>query len=78
MALISDATIIIEASANSGTRYQAMEALRLGRTLENILQDIRISWAKELLDQCARMMTKTNYQDLIKNIRHRASKKGLP
>ncbi|UII21581.1 DNA-processing protein DprA [Fulvivirga ligni] len=33
MALISDATIIIEASEQSGTRHQGWEALRLGRKL---------------------------------------------
>ena len=42
MALISDATVIIEASDKSGTRHQGWEALRLGREvyiLENVIQD---------------------------------------
>ena len=39
MALLSDATIIVEASEKSGTRHQGWEALRLGRDvfiLENV------------------------------------------
>ena len=33
MALLSDATIIVEAAENSGTRHQGWEAIRLGRTV---------------------------------------------
>ncbi|HIB8181640.1 TPA: DNA-processing protein DprA [Elizabethkingia anophelis] len=68
MAMISDATIIIEASENSGTRHQGWEALRLGRNLyimENIIKDKKVTWAREMLDYGAQILTKENYKDII-------------
>ncbi|AQW94916.1 DNA processing protein DprA [Elizabethkingia anophelis] len=68
MAMISDATIIIEASENSGTRHQGWEALRLGRNLyimENIIKDKKVTWAREMLDYGAQILTKENYKDTI-------------
>ncbi|MDH0675591.1 MULTISPECIES: DNA-processing protein DprA [Empedobacter] len=68
MALISDATIIIEASEKSGTKHQGWEALRLGRTvfiMENIIKDDSITWAKEMLNYGAEVLTNKNYKDLI-------------
>ncbi|EQB92185.1 DNA-protecting protein DprA [Elizabethkingia anophelis] len=70
MALISDATIIIEASENSGTRHQGWEALRLGRNLyimENIIKDKKVTWAREMLDYGAQVLTKENYKDIIED-----------
>lgn len=63
MALISDATIIIEATENSGTRHQGWEAIRLGRKvfiLENILNDPSVRWAKEMTDYGALPLSKDN------------------
>lgn len=71
MALISDATIIIEASENSGTRHQGWEALKVGRTvliLENILKGGNVKWAHEMLDYGAQMITRENYQDAIREV----------
>jgi len=68
MALISDATIIIEASESSGTQHQGWEALRIGRRLfimENVLE---VSWAKEMLKYGAEVLTNKNYQELISDI----------
>ncbi|WP_407494469.1 DNA-processing protein DprA [Elizabethkingia anophelis] len=68
MAMISDATIIIEASENSGTRHQGWEALRLGRNLyimEKIIKDKKVTWAREMLDYGAQILTKENYKDII-------------
>jgi DNA processing protein len=51
MALLSDATIIIEAGEGSGTLHQGWEALRLGRPLF-ILEDVVASdleWPQEML-----------------------------
>ncbi|MYY43944.1 DNA-processing protein DprA [Elizabethkingia anophelis] len=70
MAMISDATIIIEASESSGTRHQGWEALRLGRSLyimENIIKDNKISWAKEMLDYGAQVLTNKNYKEVIQD-----------
>jgi DNA processing protein len=77
MALISDATIIIEASEKSGTKHQGWEALRLGRELfimENIISEKNISWAKEMLEYGAQILTNDNYQFLISEIPYLTSK----
>ena len=77
MALISDATIIIEASEKSGTKHQGWEALRLGRELfimENVIKENNISWAKEMLNYGAQVLTNDNYRNLIENIPYLTSK----
>ena len=52
MALISDATIIVEAGETSGTIHQGWEALRLGRLLlllNNVVDNPSLSWPKEMI-----------------------------
>jgi DNA processing protein len=52
MALISDATIIVEAGPNSGSRHQGWEAIRLGRPLfiwKPILDQPELGWPREQL-----------------------------
>ena len=47
MALISDATVIVEAGEKSGTRHQGWEALRLGRLvfiMHNVAEDPKLTW----------------------------------
>ncbi len=76
MALISDATIIIEASEKSGTKHQGWEALRLGRTMfimENVINE-NISWAKEMLNYGAQVLTNENYKNLIEDIPYLTAK----
>lgn len=71
MALISDATIIIEASEKSGTKHQGWEALRLGRSvfiLENVIKKSNITWAKEMLNYGAEVLTRENVNFLIESI----------
>lgn len=71
MALISDATIIIEANEKSGTKHQGWEALRLGRNLyilENVIKDKNISWAKEMLKYGAEILTRDNVSQLVEDI----------
>ena len=49
MALISDATVIVEAGEKSGTRHQGWEALRLGRLvfiMENVAENPALSWPR--------------------------------
>lgn len=51
MALISHATIIVEAADKSGSLHQGWEALRLGRplfVLDRLMNDPALSWPKEL------------------------------
>lgn len=52
MALISDATIIVEAGEKSGSLHQGWEALRLGRSLflwEQIVNNQQLTWPQEML-----------------------------
>lgn len=51
MALISDATVIVEAGSTSGTRHQGWEALRLGRPLFLLrsLAESGLDWVEEML-----------------------------
>ena len=51
MALLSDATVIVEAGEKSGSLHQGWEALRLGRPLflfESLLRDASLSWPAEM------------------------------
>ena len=76
MALISDATIIIEASEKSGTKHQGWEALRLGRRLfilENVFNS-GVSWAEEMLGYGAEKLTLENYKYLIESIEYLTTK----
>jgi len=60
MALISDATIIVEALENSGTRHQGWEALRLGRLtfiLKPVMENPALSWPKEMSGYGAQELT---------------------
>jgi DNA processing protein len=55
MALVSDASVIIEAGATSGTVSQGWEAIRLGRPLFLLksLVDAGLSWPREMVDHGA-------------------------
>ena len=50
MALLSDATVIVEAAEKSGSLHQGWEALRLGRPLffaARMLEDPALTWTRE-------------------------------
>ena len=52
MALLSDATLIVEAAANSGTRHQGWEAIRLGRPVlfpKRSLERQSPDWVDEMI-----------------------------
>ena len=52
MALLSDATLIVEAAPNSGTRHQGWEAIRLGRPVlfpKRSLERQSPDWADEMI-----------------------------
>ncbi|HHH31857.1 MAG TPA: DNA-processing protein DprA [Polyangiaceae bacterium] len=60
MALISDATLIVEAGQSSGTLHQGWEALRLGRPLflmESLTKRSDLSWPQEMLDYGAEVLS---------------------
>ena len=68
MALISDATIIVEANETSGTQHQGWEALRIGRRLYIMENVMGVSWAKEMVNYGAIILTRKNLKELIENI----------
>ncbi|GAB3539446.1 DNA-processing protein DprA [Spirosoma fluminis] len=71
MALISHATIVIEASEKSGTVHQGWEALRLGRPLyllENLVTEGKLSWAEEMIKYGAQLLSKESFDDLFYTI----------
>lgn len=68
MALISDATVIIEASDTSGSLSQGWEALRLGRALfitKALTENKAISWTREMLDHGAKVLSDETVQDFL-------------
>lgn len=71
MALICDATIVIEASEKSGTRHQGWEAIRLGRhlyILENVASDPSLTWPKQLIGYGAQVLRRENLPDILFDI----------
>jgi DNA processing protein len=59
MALISDATVIIEAGDTSGSLSQGWEALRLGRQLfitRSVAENPELKWPEEMLHYGARIL----------------------
>jgi DNA processing protein len=71
MALLSDATIIVEASESSGTQSQAWEAIRLNRRLfllESLVQNANIEWVQKVMDYGAEVLNKGNISELLDSI----------
>jgi DNA processing protein len=65
MALLTDATVIVEAGEKSGTLHQGWEALRLGRALflmESVAMDMTISWPKEMIYYGAQVLSRENLE----------------
>lgn len=53
MAMLSDATVVIEASDTSGTLHQASECVRQNRwlgILKSVVENDRLKWPKQFLD----------------------------
>jgi len=62
MALLTDATVIVEASEGSGSLSQGWEALRLGRRLfimRAAAEDAALSWPREMMKYGAEILTRT-------------------
>ena len=66
MALIADASVIIEAGEGSGTLSQGWEALRLGRPLFLLksLVDSELAWPREMIDHGAFVLA--GMEDLLR------------
>ncbi len=65
MALIADASVIVEAGEDTGTRSQGWEALRLGRPLFLLksLVESGLEWPRRMLDHGARVLSAS--EDLL-------------
>ena len=53
MALVSNASVIVEARESSGTLYQGWETLRLGRPLfilKSVVSDRSLKWPKKMME----------------------------
>lgn len=71
MALISDATVIVEATEKSGTRHQGWEALRLGRLvflMQNVADDCDLTWPKEMIRYGAQVLTRESMPEILEDI----------
>lgn len=80
MALITDATVIVEAGEQSGTRHQGWEALRLGRMLflmESFVESGQAAWTDEMLRYGARILSRSNLEDFLSLIPERTGGEPL-
>ena len=69
MALISDATVIVEAGESSGSLHQGWETLRIGRPLficKDVVENKKLEWPKEMLKYGA--MTFDEPLDILENL----------
>lgn len=63
MALLTDATVIVEAGEKSGTLHQGWETLRLGRLLfilESVASDPLLAWPGEMIRYGAQVLSREN------------------
>lgn len=68
MALVSHATVIVEAGEGSGTLHHGWEALRLGRPLfllESLVKRADLKWPRAMLDYGAQVLTRGNIDVLL-------------
>ena len=74
MALLTDATVIIEAGESSGTLHQGWEALRLGRPLflmESLTKDPSLHWPAEMIRYGAQVLSRANLEAVLDAIPER-------
>lgn len=75
MALLTDATIIVEAGESSGTLHQGWEALRLGRLLflvEPLLEREDLKWPREMLRYGAQVLCNENLDAVLEALPERS------
>ena len=70
MALISDATVIVEAGERSGTVHQGWEALRLGRELYVLesLAERGFGWVRELQAHGAQVLSDSSREQFVESL----------
>ena len=70
MALLSDATVIVEAAEKSGTEHQGWEALRLGRYVyifESVVKN-NVTWAQKMVEYGAQIVTRAEIDSMLDGI----------
>jgi DNA processing protein len=80
MALLTDATVIVEAGERSGTLHQGWEALRLGRLLflmESVASDRSLTWPDKMIHYGARVLTRANLETVLEDIPAVTSSRNL-
>ncbi len=81
MALITDATVIVEAGEKSGTLHQGWEALRLGRLLflmENVALNPKLTWPSEMIRYGAQVLSRDNLDLVLDGIPELARGESSP
>jgi DNA processing protein len=71
MALISDATVIIEAGETSGSLSQGWEALRLGRPLflaKSVTEDASLKWPAEMIHYGAEVLSDQTIEEFFDSL----------
>lgn len=71
MALLTDATVIVEAGEKSGAVLHGWEALRLGRLvflLENVATHPTLSWPKGMIRYGAQFLSRDNLDVALENL----------
>lgn len=71
MALICDATVVVEAGEKSGTRHQAWEGIRLGRLvyiMQNVAQNGELTWPQEMIGYGAQVLRREDIPEIIFDI----------
>jgi DNA processing protein len=71
MALLTDATVIVEAGEKSGTLHQGWEALRLGRLLfllESVANDSSLSWPEKMIHHGAQVLSRDTMEAALEDI----------
>lgn len=71
MALLTDATVIVEASEKSGSLHQGWEAIRLGRPLfimRSMVEDRSLSWPAKMRGYGAQVLSTENLKTVVENL----------
>lgn len=71
MALLTDATVIVEAGEKSGTLHQGWEALRLGRLLfllESVARNATLTWPQEMIRHGAQILSRGNLEIALEHL----------
>jgi DNA processing protein len=75
MALVSDATVIIQAGEGSGSISQGWEALRLGRGLfisKCLVGDSKLKWPKDMIAYGAQVLSDESMDEFLESLPDRA------